>query len=563
MRPGQDDARGSGQHGLAEIGRGGSLNLVGAAVAGLTTLGIALVVTHQYSKPEAGAFFTATSAFLVIEAVASLGANTGLVYFIARLRALDAITRIPAILRAAIIPVVIASVVATALLWGLASPLAHILLSGSQAHGEVTSSGVAEALRALAFMLPFAALLDTFLGATRGYRTMRPTVMVDRIGRQLCQVAGVLVAGLLGSTALLMPLWALPYLPAAIVAWLWLRSIRGGQAPNMVNVGSVPPGRATLTSPPRPVTRTDPRRDAKEDPFGGRRMQRALATATPAGFWRFTTPRAIVGLLSMLLLRLDIVLVAIIKGPAWAAVYAAASGFLGVGRLGSLALQWAAEPRFTELLTLRDRNGANLVYQATTAWLTLLTWPFYLLAIVDGKELLGIFGHSYRAGSTVLIILGFSMMLGTACGQVSTVLLMSGRSTWNLYNGLAQVLVMVGLDLWLIPWLGITGAAIGWGAAIAVGNVVPLVQLAVVLRLHPFGRGTLIAMLLSTVCLGAFPLAMRQVFGTGIVPLAVSVVGGCLLLLAGLWRFRSPLSLSSLPGVSALSSRLLRMTARA
>lgn len=562
VRAGHSDPRGSRQQGLAEVARGGSLNMVGAAVAALTTLGATLVVTHQFSKREAGAFFTATSAFLVIEAVASLGASTGLVYFIARLRALGAITRIPVILRAAIVPVVIASGVTSALFWGLASPLAHILLRGSPAHGTVTPAGVAAALRALAFMMPFAALLDTLLGATRGYRTMRPTVVVDRIGRQLAQVAGVLVAGLLGSTALLMPLWALPYLPAAVAAWLWLRRIRRGRALYATQPGSVPPGNVKPMSPPREVTGTDPHPEAGRHSLGPRRRERALATATPAGFWRFTTPRAIVGLLAMLLLRFDIVLVAIIKGPAWAAVYTAASGFLVVGRLGSMALQWAAEPRFTELFTLRDRRGANLIYQATTAWLTLLTWPLYLLAIVDGKQLLSIFGHSYRAGGTVLIILSLSMMLATACGQVSMVLQMSGRSTWNMYNAMAQVIVNIGLDVWLIPRLGITGAAIGWAAAIAVGNLVPLVQLAVALRLHPFGRGMLIAMLLSTACFGVFPFAVREVFGTGSAPLAVGVVGGGLLLLAGLWRFRGPLSLSSLPGASALSARLLRTTAR-
>jgi O-antigen/teichoic acid export membrane protein len=143
------------------------------------------------------------------------------------------------------------------------------------------------------------------------------------------------------------------------------------------------------------------------------------------------------------------------------------------------------------------------------------------------------------------------------------VLITSGRSSWNLYNGLAQVVVNVGIDVWLIPRLGITGAAIGWAAAIAVGNLVPLVQLATVLRLQPFGRGTLIAVLISTACFGVFPFAVREVFGDGFAPFAAGVVGGGLLLLIGLWRFRSQLSLSSLPGAAALSGRLLRTTARA
>ena len=571
---GQGGAQRPGRDRLAEVARGGTLNIAGAVISGVATLGITLLVTHEFSRAVAGAFFTATSAFLVVQAVTSLGAGTGLVYFIARLRSLRAATRVPAILRAAVIPVAVASLAGTVALWGFATPLAHLLLSDQRGQGAVTTPAVAAALRALALMMPFAALLDALLGATRGYRAMRPTVAIDRIGRQLGQLAGVLAAGLLGSTALLMPLWALPYVPAAGIAWLWLRRIRRAPAPapRTPDGDSLPPGLVLLMSLSRPVTRADSGPGAgrpaaagqgqNDHPFGARRMQRALATATPAGFWRFTTPRAIANLIGMLLQRLDIVLVAIIKGPAWAAVYTAASGFLFAGQLGNMAIMWAAQPRFTELFTLRDLRGAYLIYQVTTAWLVLLTWPLYLLTIVDGREMLSIFGHSYRAGGTVLVILGLSMLLATVCGQVSMVLITSGRSSWSLGNGLLQVVVNVGLDLWLIPRYGITGAAIGWAAAIAVGNLLPLAQLAGVLRLHPLGRGTLIAVALSTASFGAAPLAVREALGGGPLAFAAGAAGGCLLLLAGLWRFRAVLRLSSLPGASAVSARLLRATAR-
>ena len=91
---------------------------------------------------------------------------------------------------------------------------------------------VADALRALALALPFAALSDTLLGATRGYRVMRPTVVVDRIGRSSAQLIGVLIAISAGSIALLAPLWALPYVPAAVIGWYWLRRIRRSQRPD-------------------------------------------------------------------------------------------------------------------------------------------------------------------------------------------------------------------------------------------------------------------------------------------------------------------------------------------
>jgi len=539
---------------LAEVARGGTLNLVGAGVAAATTVGLTVFVTRVFTKPVAGAFFTAISAFLIVEAVASLGAMVGLVYFIARLRSLGEERRIPAILRAAVIPVIVASILLTVLMLLVAEPLAHLLLSGHLGkQGAVSPAAVAQTLRALALTLPFAALLDTYLGVSRGYRDMRPTVVIDKIGRSAAQLIGIAIAVAAGSAALLAPLWALPYVPAAAIAWLWARRIQRRPSKGPRGMPDVPPELAALLA----LSTTVP--SVKGAPRVGRRMQqRRLANANPRGFWRFTTPRGIASLASITLQRIDIVLVAIIMGPAAAAVYTAATRFLVAGQLGNMAITMAAQPRFTELFAIGDRRNANVLYQVTTAWLVLLTWPLYMLAIVYGPEVLTVFGHSYRAGAPVMLILALTMLLATACGQVDMVLITTGRNSWSLVNGLMAVAVNVSLDLVLIPRYGITGAAIGWAVAIILTNLMPMAQLASSIHLQPFGRGTVLAAALSAVAFGAVPLAIRAVLGGGLAGLAAGVAAGCVVEAVGLWRFRGVLRLSAMPGVSAIQSRLSR-----
>lgn len=547
------------------MARGGALNLVGAAVAAIATVGVTVLVTRQFSRPVAGAFFTATSAFLIVESIAGLGANTGLVYFVARLRSLGEEARIPAVLRAAILPVVLVSIAAAGAMLLLAVPLAHLLLSGHQGGGAAGPSAVADALRALALAIPFAALVDTLLGASRGYREMRPTVFIDRMGTPTAQLIGVLIAVTAGSAALLAPLWVLPNVLAAAAAWFWLRRIRrrpGGPPAALRDImADVPPELAALLalSTLVPSARAFP--GGKRSSAGrsirrsSRVMQKRLATANPRGFWAFTSPRGVANLASIILQRLDIVLVAIMIGPGEAAVYTAATRFLVIGQFGNMAISRAAQPRFTELFTIGDKKAANIVYQATTAWLILLNWPLYLLAIVYGPEVLAVFGHSYSAGATVMVILGCSMILGTACGQVDMVLITSGRSSWSLANGLLAMGTNVGLDLLLIPRYGITGAAIGWAVAMTVSNLLPLAQLAVTFRLHPFGRGTLIACALSALSFGVVPLAIRAGLGDGAAALAAGVAAGCALQAVGLWRFRGPLRLRAMPAVSFVRGR--------
>jgi hypothetical protein len=180
------------------------------------------------------------------------------------------------------------------------------------------------------------------------------------------------------------------------------------------------------------------------------------------GFWRFTAPRSIASVAQIIIQRLDIVLVGIMKGPVDAAIYTAATRFLVAGQLGNAAISMAAQPQLTRLFAINDRAGANTVYQVTTAWLVLLTWPIYLLAAVFGPSVLAIFGRSYHAGSTVMLILALTMLFATACGQVDVVLITTGRSTWSLVNGLLAMCVNICVDLILIPRMGITGAAVGW-----------------------------------------------------------------------------------------------------
>jgi hypothetical protein len=93
--------------GLGDVARGSALNLAGAALSAAATLGVTIAVTRAFTRPVAGAFFAATSLFLIMATVANLGAYNGLIYFIAQLRSLRSRGRVPALLSAAVIPVVV------------------------------------------------------------------------------------------------------------------------------------------------------------------------------------------------------------------------------------------------------------------------------------------------------------------------------------------------------------------------------------------------------------------------------------------------------------------------
>jgi O-antigen/teichoic acid export membrane protein len=369
-------------------------------------------------------------------------------------------------------------------------------------------------VRALALFVPVAALYDTVVAATRGYGTMRATVLIERVARPVGQLALLAVAALTSSVLWLTAAWALPYVPALAVSGVLLaRLVRGSASARVVS--TLEDGGGPQGSPARE-------------------------------FWAFTAPRSLATVAQIVSQRMDIVLLGALRGPVEAAIYTAATRFLVVGQTAGLALSMSAQPTLGAQLARGEVAEANRVYRTATAWLILVTWPLYLAMLVAAPLLLGVFGPGYDAGLPVVALLAGAMLVATACGMVDMVLTMAGRTTWNLIDMALALAVQIGLDLLLIPDYGIRGAAYGWAGAIIVKNIVALAQIRFSVGMHPFGRGTLLAAALSLACFGALPAAVRLVSGATPAMLAALTVGGAAYV-AGLWWLREPLHLAELP----------------
>ena len=491
---------------IDRLARDGLLALVGAGVSAVLNLVLVLVVIHAAGKVTAGVVFAATSLFLIAETAARLGCPTGLMYFLVRARTLDKVGTLRAILRAGLVPVVIGSVLLSLLLLAVGSPLADWMAPGH-------SDAALPAIRLLALLIPIAAVSDSLLYATRAFGSMKPLVLVERVGRPILQVVltlAAIAAGVLAAGALSL-MWALPYVFSGTVALVWTYRLVG-RAERRAGVG----------------------RGQSPTPWGE--------------FWRFTTPRAMQSIVQIGLQRFGIVLVSAVLGPAHAAVYAAVTRFLVFGQLGSQAITAAVQPQIGALMVKEDHDGALHIYQVSTCWLVLLCWPVYLLLAVFSRQIPLIFGHGYGSGAAVLVVLAGAMLFATASGMVDAVLAMAGKTTWTLMNATIALVVNVSVSYYLLTTtdLGILGAAIGWAAGIVINNILPLTQLGVSMRLHPFGRGTLLAMLVAGCWLGLLPLFAELVLGTGMAVLVAAVVIGFAGYAATSWRLKDVFELDAL-----------------
>lgn len=431
---------------MNRLARGGIAGITGAGASALAQFLLVVVVTRAFPAEQAGAFFTAIAVALMVAGITRLDAGNGLIYFIARSKVYD-YRGISGYIRAALTPSLVAAVVAGVVLYP------H--------------------LGALALVLPVMVAVDILLAATRGFGAMRPTVVLDGILLPVAQLAlitavalawhgwpvgasvtgvsmaGVPVAGAGGPSAWLAAAWAAPYVLVLVLALAALR---------------------------------------------GRVQHTPYLPGTGRDLWRYTAPRSLAGAIQAVFQRLDIVIVAVLAGPAQAAVYTAATRFKVVGQLANQGLAQAVQPRLIRALAEGDLVRARELYQATTMWLVLLTWPVWLGYALLAPWLLRVFGSSYGSAVPVALVLAATMMIATACGMVDVVLTAAGHTTTSLANLVAAVGFTVLLDLALVPSHGALGAALGWAGGVLVKNLLPLWQIHQRYGLRPFGRYSLAAL---------------------------------------------------------------------
>ena len=145
-----------------------------------------------------------------------------------------------------------------------------------------------------------------------------------------------------------------------------------------------------------------------------------------------------------------------------------------------------------------------------------------------------------------MVVLGIAMMVATGTGTCETALTMQGRAGVLVATNVVALLLMVGLDLLLVPALGVLGAAIGWSSAILVKNLAALALVVRDLGGHPFDAGWRRAAGLDLALLLALPLGAVALAGpSALVP---ALLLGVLLLAASYLAWREPLRLDLLRG---------------
>jgi O-antigen/teichoic acid export membrane protein len=400
------------------------------------------VIARALGEHDLGSYALGFAVLSVLNLLALGGFQSALTRFVAMHRADASPARLRGAIRLGLGISVGLSVMLAIALAALAGPIA----------AGFNHSGLAGDLRLVALALPACTIRDASLAATQGWRSQRAYATVFLVVEPIVRLALTVAAIAAG--------FGVTGCFAALAIGAWLAALLGSRA---------------LRAKLRSVSRVAPVHEV-----------RAVLRYSSAAWG---TALASVGLIWA-----DTLILGALTNPSEVGIYNVSTRLVNLAVFVMVPVNAAFSPQFAHLLHVRDHGPLRRTYAAATTWITRLSLPAFVVLIVFPSNLLHIFGAGFVVGATVTVILSLGQLINAMTGPAGALLNMSGHVSLSMANNIATLVLNVALNLWLIPRMGITGAALAWSISLAAVNLARLIEVHLFIGGWPFGRGTVKAL---------------------------------------------------------------------
>jgi O-antigen/teichoic acid export membrane protein len=220
---------------------------------------------------------------------------------------------------------------------------------------------------------------------------------------------------------------------------------------------------------------------------------------------RFSIPNLLTSIINTVLDAVDTLLLAFYVSPVAAGLYTAAnkiSGFIGMP-LTSLNVMFS--PTIAELYSKGEKQKLEEMLKIVTKWSITFSLPIFSIATLFSVPLLGLSSNGFADAWPLLIVLAVRNMVSAATGPVGYVLLMTKYQRFSLFNSVIGVAINVIVGVLLTPRYGAMGTAVSTSLAVALVNLMRLVEVNILLKMQLYRWDTLkpiIAGILSSLFTG-------------------------------------------------------------
>ncbi len=182
-------------------------------------------------------------------------------------------------------------------------------------------------------------------------------------------------------------------------------------------------------------------------------------------------PLLIVSASSMLLTWTDTVMLGSLSGSKDVGIYGAASRVAILISFILGAINSVIPTLIGENYHSGNREELQHMLRTVCSWLVYLDIPLLLIIVNFPAEIMGLFGSEFKAGYMVLVVMAICQFVNVFFGPVGYLLMMSGYE-----RALSGITVFCGIlnvfgNWFLIPKIGIMGAAVSTGGALVIQNI--------------------------------------------------------------------------------------------
>ena len=143
-------------------------------------------------------------------------------------------------------------------------------------------------------------------------------------------------------------------------------------------------------------------------------------------------------------------------------------------------------PIISDLFNRNEKKRLEDIFKVVARWIFTVSLPVTILMIFFSRNILSLWGPEYTLGAASLIIISIAQLINCTTGSVGFLLMMTGHTRINLINNFVGLCATITLNLLLIPKYGVLGAALSLATVIAIINITRLVEVYILFKIHPY-----------------------------------------------------------------------------
>lgn len=207
------------------------------------------------------------------------------------------------------------------------------------------------------------------------------------------------------------------------------------------------------------------------------RARPAAMTAAPPAYrtrsWAMSAlPLGLTAGMMLVTKQTDIVMLGFFVPAEDVGIYRVAVQVSMLVSFGLGAMNMVLAPQFSRLYAAGDMRRLQRVVTAGARAGLLVALPLVIIFVAFGAEILALaFGHEYASGATALAVLAIGQLINTAMGSVGVLLNMTGHEHHTARGVAVAAASNILLNLMLIPYFGILGAAAATATTFFIWNI--------------------------------------------------------------------------------------------